>query len=70
MVPLFMSDIINKNNSGPRTVSWGTPFKTGLSVLIPPGIITYWVMLVKNWKNHMPSLLVIPKSLSLCSNTP
>ena len=59
MVPLLMSDIIIKNNSGPRTVPWGTPLKTGLSLLIPPGILT-WVLLVKNWKNQMPSLPVIP----------
>ena len=37
MVPLLMSDIIIRNNSGPRTVPWGTPLKTGLSLLIPSG---------------------------------
>ena len=39
VVPLLMSDIIIKNNSGPRTVLWGIPLKTGLSLLIPPGIL-------------------------------
>ena len=40
VVPLLMSDTIIKNNSGSRTVPGGTPLKTGLSLLIPPGILT------------------------------
>ena len=40
VVPLLMSDIIIKNNSGTRTVPWGTPLKTGLYLVIPPGIQT------------------------------
>ena len=40
VVPLLMSDIIIKNNSGPRTAPLGTPLKTGLSLLIPPRILT------------------------------
>ena len=70
MFPLLMSDIIIKNSSGPRTVPCGTPLKTGLFLLTPPGIQTEWVLLVRNWKNHMPSLPVIPTSLSLCNNMP
>ena len=53
VVPLLMPDIIIKNNSGPRIVSWGAALKTGLSLLIPLDILTWWVLLIKNWKNHM-----------------
>ena len=39
-MPLSMSIIIIKNSKGPRTVPWGTPLRTGLGWLIPPGILT------------------------------
>ena len=40
VVPLLMSDLIINNNNAHRTVPWGTPLKSGLSLLIPPGILT------------------------------
>ena len=30
MISLLMLDIIIRKNSGPRTVPWGTPLRTGL----------------------------------------
>ena len=51
-IPLLMSDIITKNSSGPRTVPCRTPLKTRLSLLIPPGILTLWVWLVRNGKKY------------------
>ena len=32
-----ISEIINKNRRGHKTVSFGTPLNTGWSLLIPPG---------------------------------
>ena len=34
VISLLMSDIIIKKSSGPRTVPWGTPLKTGLFISI------------------------------------
>ena len=65
-----MSDIMIINNNGPRTVPCGTPLKTGLSLLTPPGNRTNWVLSDKNWWNHTPRLPVTPRSLSLCRTIP
>ena len=70
MVPLLMFDIIIKNYSGVSAVAWGTPLKTRLFLLIPPGILTLWVMLVRNWKNLQlyAKFTCDAHVLSLCNN--
>ena len=61
-MPQLISPIIIIKTSGPKTVPWGTPLRTGLSWLIPPCNLTKWVLCVKKWY-HTSNLPAIPRVL-------
>ena len=65
-----ISLIRTRKSTGPSTVPCGTPLRTLSLLLTPPGILTWWRLLVRKLCSHSPSLPQIPKVFSLFSSTP
>ena len=47
-----MSSIYHKNTRGPKTIPWGTPDSTLLSLDISPSTIAFWVQVVNHVAIH------------------